>query len=48
MGIKATRDQMGIIADKVKAEAYLRHNTVSEVMFKEFVKEVMGPDIFKK
>jgi isopropylmalate/homocitrate/citramalate synthase len=47
LGIKATRDQMGVIADKVKAEAYLRHNIVPEVMFKEFIKEVMGPDVFK-
>jgi isopropylmalate/homocitrate/citramalate synthase len=48
MGITATREQMGQIADKVKEEAYIRKWSLPQVQFEEIIKEVMGPDALKK
>lgn len=42
MGITATKEQMGQIADKVKEEAYIRKWSVPDVQFQEIVKEVLG------
>jgi len=42
MGISATREQMGQIADKVKEEAYIRKWSIPEVQFEEIVKSVLG------
>jgi isopropylmalate/homocitrate/citramalate synthase len=42
MGITATKDQMGVIADKVKEECYIRKWSLPDLQFREIVKEVLG------
>jgi len=42
MGITATREEMGRIADMVKEEAYIRKWSIPDVQFREIVKEVLG------
>ena len=41
MGMTATREQMGEIANRVKEEAYIRKWSVPDVQFLEIVKEVL-------
>ena len=41
LGMKATKEQMDKIANRVKAEAYMRKWTVPDVQFKEIVREVL-------
>jgi 2-isopropylmalate synthase len=42
LGITATKEQMGVISDRVKEEAYIRKWTITDLQFREIVKEVVG------
>lgn len=48
MGISATKEQMGKIADKVKEEAYICKWSLSKIQFRQILTEVLGKEALVK
>ena len=48
MGIPATKEQMGKIADKVKEEAYICKWSLSKIQFRQILTEVLGKEALLK